>query len=285
MFVGHYAASLALKKFEKRASLGMLFLAVQLVDILFFPFVLLGIERINIIENYTESTHFQLEYMPYTHSLLASLLWAAAAYALFRWVITKDRRIALVMAIAVFSHWVIDLLVHTPDLPIWSDASMKLGLGLWNNAVVTYLEAALLLGATWLYLKSTTASTKTGKYGMGVFVVFMLLMNVGNVFGPLQTDSKVVMSVSALSAYFADECNNRRVNRPMRPSEAYNGEKKSRDTCHVPDLIFSSICLVCRVSTLATKAIQRFTYLTGSGHSRWFPPTSITYRAGTGFRK
>jgi hypothetical protein len=183
MFVGHYAASLALKKFEKRASLGMLFLAVQLVDILFFPFVLLGIERINIIENYTESTHFQLEYMPYTHSLLASLLWAAAAYALFRWVITKDRRIALVMAIAVFSHWVIDLLVHTPDLPIWSDASMKLGLGLWNNAVVTYvLEAALLLGATWLYLKSTTAS--------------------GNVFGPLQTDSKVVMSVSALSAYF-----------------------------------------------------------------------------------
>jgi hypothetical protein len=138
MFVGHYAASLALKKFEKRASLGMLFLAVQLVDILFFPFVLLGIERINIIENYTESTHFQLEYMPYTHSLLASLLWAAAAYALFRWVITKDRRIALVMAIAVFSHWVIDLLVHTPDLPIWSDASMKLGLGLWNNAVVTY---------------------------------------------------------------------------------------------------------------------------------------------------
>ncbi|MEJ2129587.1 MAG: hypothetical protein P8X81_12175 [Woeseiaceae bacterium] len=203
MFVGHYAASLALKKFEKRASLGMLFLAVQLVDILFFPFVLLGIERINIIENYTESTHFQLEYMPYTHSLLASLLWAAAAYALFRWVITKDRRIALVMAIAVFSHWVIDLLVHTPDLPIWSDASMKLGFGLWNNAVVTYvLEAALLLGATWLYLKSTTASTKTGKYGMGVFVAFMLLMNIGNVFGPLQTDSKVVMSVSALSAYF-----------------------------------------------------------------------------------
>ena len=35
MFVGHYAASLALKKFEKRASLGVLFLAVQLVDILF----------------------------------------------------------------------------------------------------------------------------------------------------------------------------------------------------------------------------------------------------------
>lgn len=203
MFVGHYAASLALKKFEKRASLGLLFLAVQFVDILFFPFVLLGIERINIIERYTPSTHFQLEYMPFTHSLLASLLWAGITYAFFRWVVVKIHSVALVMAIAVFSHWVIDLVVHTPDLPLWSDSSLKFGLGLWNNAFVAYLlEAALLLGALWLYLRSTTASTKTGKYGMGVFVGFMLLMNIGNIFGPLQTDSKVVMSLSALAAYF-----------------------------------------------------------------------------------
>ncbi len=66
MFIGHYAASLALKRFERRASLGLLFLAVQFVDILFFPLVVLGLERINLIENYTQSTHFELEYMPYT---------------------------------------------------------------------------------------------------------------------------------------------------------------------------------------------------------------------------
>jgi hypothetical protein len=203
MFVGHYAASFALKKFEKRASLGILFLAVQFVDILFFPFVLLGIERINIIENYTPSTHFQLEYMPFTHSLVGSILWAAAAYGLFRWVLVKDKAIALVVAIAVLSHWFIDLLVHTPDLPLLTDESTKFGLGIWDNAIATYvLEAALLLGALWLYLKSTTPLSKGGKYGMVVFVAFMLLMNIGNVFGPLQTDSKVVMSVSALAAYF-----------------------------------------------------------------------------------
>jgi membrane-bound metal-dependent hydrolase YbcI (DUF457 family) len=115
MFVGHYATSLALKKFEKRASLGMLFLAVQFVDILFFPFVLLGIERINIIENYTQSTHFQLEYMPFTHSLLGSALWAAAAYVLLRWVLVRNHAVALVVALAVFSHWVLDLVAHTPD--------------------------------------------------------------------------------------------------------------------------------------------------------------------------
>jgi len=203
MFVGHYAASFTLKKFEKRASLGVLFLAVQFVDILFFPFVLLGIERINIIENYTPSTHFQLEYMPFTHSLVASIFWAAAAYGLFRWVFVKDKSVALVVAIAVLSHWFIDLLVHTPDLPLLTDTSTKLGLGLWNNAIATYvLEAALLLGALWLYLKSTTPLSTGGKYGMVVFVAFMLLMNIGNVFGPLQTDSKVVMAVSALAAYF-----------------------------------------------------------------------------------
>jgi len=203
MFVGHYAASLALKKFEKRASLGVLFLGVQLVDILFFPFVLLGIERVNIIENYTQSTHFQLEYMPYTHSLLGSALWALAAYAVFRWVVVKKHTVALVIALAVFSHWLLDFVSHTPDLPLWSDSSMKLGLGLWNNAIATYLvEAALLLGALWLYLKSTTATSKGGKYGMIVFVVLLILMNIANIFGPLGGDSKVVMAVSALVAYF-----------------------------------------------------------------------------------
>jgi membrane-bound metal-dependent hydrolase YbcI (DUF457 family) len=203
MFVGHYAASLALKSFEKRASLGMLFLGVQIVDIIFFPLVLLGIERINIIENYTESTHFQLEYMPFTHSLVGSLCWAALAYALFRWVVVRKQGVAVVMALAVFSHWVLDLITHTPDLPLWSDASMKLGLGLWNSAIATYaLEAALLLGALWMYLNSTAATSKGGKYGMLVFVVAMLLVNINNIFGPLQSDSKVALGIFGLSAYF-----------------------------------------------------------------------------------
>lgn len=203
MFVGHYAASLALKKFEKRASLGVLFLAVQFVDILFFPFVLLGIERVNIVENFTQSTHFELEYMPYTHSLLASLLWAGAAYIVFRWVIVKKNSVALVVALAVFSHWLFDLIVHTPDLPLWSDTSLKLGLGLWNYAIATFaLEAGLLLSALWLYLRSTSATTAVGKYGMGVFVVFLLLVNVVNIFGPPMGDSKLGLAIFALTSYF-----------------------------------------------------------------------------------
>jgi hypothetical protein len=202
MFVGHYAASLALKRFEKRASLGVLFLAVQFVDLVFFPLVLLGIERLNIVENFTPSTHFELEYMPYTHSLVAFLIWSGIAYALFRWVIVKSRPVATVVALAVMSHWLLDVVVHTPDMPLWNDASLKLGLGLWNSAVATYaLEAVLLLAGLWLYLRSTRATTKTGKFGMGIFVVVLLLVNIVNIFGPLQGDSKLVLAVTALAAY------------------------------------------------------------------------------------
>jgi hypothetical protein len=203
VFVGHYAASFALKSFEKRASLGVLFLAVQFVDILFFPFVLTGIERMNIVENFTQSTHFELEYMPFTHGLLASVLWAAAAYAVFRWVVVKKQSVAVVVALAVFSHWLLDLPVHTPDLPLWSDASPKLGFGLWNNAVATYLlEAGLLLLALWMYLRSTKATATVGKYGMAVFTGFLLLINVPNIFAAPMVDSKIGLSIFALSSYF-----------------------------------------------------------------------------------
>jgi hypothetical protein len=203
MFVGHYAVSLALKNVEKKASLGLLFLAVQFVDILFFPFVLLGIERLNVVENFTQSTHFELEYMPYTHSLLASFLCAGFIYFVYRIIPPRNKSVSLVMGIAVLSHWFLDLIVHTPDLPLWSDASTKLGFGLWHNAIATYaLEAALLSAGLWLYLRSTTATSSIGKYGMGVFVVILLLVNAVNIFGPPFGDSKVSLAISALAMYF-----------------------------------------------------------------------------------
>jgi len=203
MFVGHYAVALGLKKFEKRVSLGVLFLAVQFVDILFMPFVLLGIERMNIIPNFTQSTHFELEYMPYTHSLLASALWAILAYVVFRWLLVRDRSVAVVVALAVFSHWILDLITHMPDLPLWSDGSMKFGLGLWNNAAAAFaVEAIFLVAALWLYLRATQASTALGKYGMSVFVALLVLMNIVNIFGPPPQGGMIELAVSALVAYF-----------------------------------------------------------------------------------
>lgn len=203
MFVGHYAASLSLKRAEPRASLGMLFLGVQFVDILFFPFVLAGIERVNIIEHFTQSTHFELEYMPYTHSLLAAFAWAGIIYGVFWITPPRSKSVALVMGVAVLSHWFFDWIVHTPDLPIWSDESTKLGLGLWNNAIATYALEAVFLGVgLWLYLRGSTATSLFGKYGMSVFVGVLLLINAVNIFGPPVGDSKASLAVSALVMYF-----------------------------------------------------------------------------------
>lgn len=207
MFVGHYAVSFALKSVEKKASLGMLFLAVQFVDILFFPFVLLGIERMNIIENFTASTHFELVFMPYTHSLLAAVLWASVIYVAIRIATSKNAvkksSVAFVMAIAVVSHWFLDLIVHTPDLPLAGDSTLKFGFGLWNNALATYgLEATLLAGGLWLYLKSTKGKTMAGRFGMIGFVAILLLVNAFNIFGPLADNSVVVGAITALVFYF-----------------------------------------------------------------------------------
>lgn len=207
MFIGHYSAALVLKGVEKKASLGWLFLAVQFVDILFFPLVLLGIERINIIENFTQSTHFELEYMPFTHSFVGSLVWAFAAYVLFLKLpqrkIANTKNIAMVMAIAVFSHWVLDLIVHTPDLPLIGDNSLKLGFGLWNNAVITFaLETVLLLVGMWLYLRGTTARSKVGKYGMLMFSIVLIAVNAFNIYGP-PPENQNMMAAMSLFSYFS----------------------------------------------------------------------------------
>jgi membrane-bound metal-dependent hydrolase YbcI (DUF457 family) len=165
--------------------------------------VLLGIERMNIVPNLTQSTHFELEYMPYTHSLVGSVFLAAVAYVVFRWLLVRKQSVAFVVALAVLSHWLLDLIVHTPDLPLWTDDSIKFGFGLWNNAAAAYaLEAILLTGALWLYLRATQASSALGKYGMVVFVGVLLLINIVNIYGPPPQGGKLEMAISAMAAYF-----------------------------------------------------------------------------------
>lgn len=153
MFVGHYGVSFAAKKYEASIPLWALFVAVQLLDVAWAPFVLLGIEKVRIVPGITASNPLDLYYMPYTHSLVAALLWSAAAFAVWRLVRPRaGMTAALIVAVAVFSHWVLDFVVHRPDLPLY-DNSAKVGLGLWNLPALAFgLEAALLLGGAWLYL-------------------------------------------------------------------------------------------------------------------------------------
>jgi hypothetical protein len=186
MFVGHYGVALALKKYVPTLSLGILFLAVQLVDIAFFFFLLLGIEHARIVPGFTAANSFDLYDFPITHSLVGSLAWAAAAYLLVRLVgmryspgaDSEMNRIAIIMGIGVLSHYALDFIVHTPDLLLVPGIDVKIGLGLWNSIPATILiEIAILLIGGWIYFQlSTPSSGSVGKYGLSVFLIVLIIL-------------------------------------------------------------------------------------------------------------
>lgn len=198
MFVGHYGVSFAAKRASPAIPLWGLFLAVQWLDILWAPFVLLGIEKARIVPGFTASNPFDLYYMPYTHSLVAAVLWscgAVLAYRLFKRS-GNAASASLVLALAVFSHWVLDLLVHAPDLPLY-DNTAKVGLGLWNLPVIAFgLEAGLLFGGMTLYFRATAAR----RLPMAVFGLVMLAIQAYIFFGP-PPGSAAAAAWTALAAY------------------------------------------------------------------------------------
>lgn len=197
MFVGHYGVSFAAKKAEPSIPLWVLFIAVQLLDVLWAPFILLGIEKVRIVPGITASNPLDLYYMPYTHSLVAAIGWSVAAAAVYSFVTRgTPKRAASVIAIAAFSHWVLDFLVHRPDLPLY-DNTAKVGLGLWNlPALALGLEAALLFGGMWLYFRLGSAR----RTAMLVFGLIMLAIQTYVFFGPPPPSDKAA-AVTALAGY------------------------------------------------------------------------------------
>lgn len=188
MFIGHYSVSFALKKYAPRTPFWALLLGVQFVDVLFMAFVLLGIEKMRIVPGFTEVNPYDLYFMPYTHSLLGHLFWSAVVYGIAQLVMrkipdltTQSRNlIALLLAASVFSHYILDLLVHTPDLPLAGDHTLKLGLGLWQIWQLTLaLELLLISGGMYLYFRGSQPGTGFwGKYGLTIFAGFLLLLTI-----------------------------------------------------------------------------------------------------------
>ena len=88
------------------------------MDVVWAILVLAGVEKVRIVPGITASNPFDLYYMPYTHGLITSLLWAAAAVVLCRRLPgVRSWSTSAWIGGAVFSHWVLDLVVHRPDLP------------------------------------------------------------------------------------------------------------------------------------------------------------------------
>lgn len=214
MFLGHYGVALALKRAEPKLSLGTLFVAVQLADLLWAIFILLGWEHARIVPGYTAVTPIEFLDYPISHSLIAAIIWGVVAAALYYSWPTRDTtrhwQAALIVGLAVFSHYPLDVLVHVPDLPISGNDSPKLGLGLWNNPTATIVAELLLLGiglAVYVVLRSHRHPARAGR----LLVVVLVLVGTyfASLYGPLPPNMPTVavsgivffLAVAALAAW------------------------------------------------------------------------------------
>jgi hypothetical protein len=207
MFIGHYGVSFAARRASPTLSLGLLFFFVQLLDVLFAVFVLLGIEKMNIVHGFTAYNPYDLYWMPYTHSLVGALVWSALTAGLFwmaaRRLAARERRLAaLVLAGAVFSHFVFDVPVHTPDMPLWPGAGApKIGLGLWNHRFASILaELAALAAGGWIYLRASRPSGNAARYATVCFAVLLVVATIATPFQP-DPPSARAFAVLALVLY------------------------------------------------------------------------------------
>jgi hypothetical protein len=198
MFVGHYGVSFAAKPVAPRVPLLIWFIAVQWLDVVWSVLVLLGIEKLHIVPGFTEANALDLYYMPYTHGLPGSIVRSlvfGGAVALF----TPGNRGAttLLVAAAAFSHWILDLIVHTPDLPLY-DNTAKVGFGLWRHVALSFPLELIVLGlGAWLYARAATFKRPLVFWG---FVIFLAALQCYANFGP-PTSSESTMAVMALVFY------------------------------------------------------------------------------------
>ncbi|NTW57741.1 MAG: hypothetical protein HGB21_10620 [Nitrospirae bacterium] len=148
MFAGHLGAALAIGRAEQRINIGAFVFASLLIDFALWLFVLLGWESVTIPADYA-STHQPEFVFSYSHSLLAIIAWSASAgIVTFLWyphLKGPKLRAAAFVALAVFSHWLLDDLVHVAGLPLAGAGSSKVGLGLWRNMPVALAVEGLIL--------------------------------------------------------------------------------------------------------------------------------------------
>ena len=181
------------KRFAPQVSLGILFLACQLADLIWPNLVLLGIETLSIEPGITVMTPLNFTSYPYSHSLIALLVWAVVFASLYIVLSRTGARAAVVIAALVFSHWVLDVLSHRPDMPISFGDAPKIGVGLWNYPMIAIPIELLLFGiGVWIYNRCTEPLNRKGRIGLWVLVLFLLVVYLANVFGPIPPSAAAV---------------------------------------------------------------------------------------------
>lgn len=157
MFVGHLGVGLALSSRSRRFRLGPLLGAALLLDALLGVFVLAGMEQVIVPPSFATGHYLEFVF-PYSHGLLNAAIWSGltAALAAGGWLrLGRGAAAAWVAGAAVFSHWILDAVVHVRGLPLLGADFPRVGLGLWKVMPLALgLELLLLACGVFLFLRS-----------------------------------------------------------------------------------------------------------------------------------
>ena len=183
MFIGHFGTGFAAKSVAPGISLGTLFVAAQFLDLLWPTLLLLGIERVRIDPDAGGINPLVFEHYPISHSLAAVAGWALLVGLVYL-LIRRERRGAIVLGLLVISHWLLDVIVHRPDLPLFPGSATLAGLNAWSSLPLTLaIELPLFALGLWLYVRTTSPGDAIGRWGLAGLVVFLLVIYLGSVFG------------------------------------------------------------------------------------------------------
>jgi hypothetical protein len=185
MMVGHYGVSFAMKPTQEHVPLWVWFVAVQWLDIVWATLVLLGIEKVRIVPGFTEATPLDLYYMPYTHGLPGAIVLSLVFGGIVS-LFTNGNRWATgaLVAAASFSHWILDLIVHTPDLPLYDNAA-KVGFGLWRHVAISLPLELIILGlGAWIYARSAPFASDGSRYRFWGFIAILAVLQLYANIGP-----------------------------------------------------------------------------------------------------
>ena len=201
MFVGHYGVSFAARSVDKRVPLWAWFVAVQWMDLVWCVLVLCGVEKLRVIPGFTEANALDLYYMPYTHGLAGSIALSLVLGTIVALFARGNRAMTMALiAAASFSHWILDLIVHVPDLPLFGN-SVKVGFGLWRHVLLSFpLELSVLALGAWCYVRRTALQSAKGRSLVWGFVVFLAIVQGLANFGP-PPGSTTAMAIGALVSY------------------------------------------------------------------------------------
>jgi len=171
MGIGHAAVALGASRAAPRLNVGLLIFAAFLADFLLGIFAAFGLEQSHVPPNFS-TRHYLTFTFPYSHGLVALLLWGIILGTMLCWVDARNRwRAFFVITALVLSHFVLDALVHVPELPLLTQNSPKVGLAIWNHMPLELTLETLMAGIGLAVYSNLRSGTRRGRWGMTIFVL------------------------------------------------------------------------------------------------------------------